>query len=207
VVPYELGTGWVDLGSTVGWSGSITVPVYTTDTRVNTWMPAYNTSGTTTTYTVNFTPRASGYAWANFEEPRPEIVEARARDRAARVRFREEQELARVSAVRRADTLLLSLLSEEQQQAYRQHGSFEVIGSAGGRYRINQGSVGNVQWIDEHDQAAGRLCAHPDMDEDWLPDGDVALAQLLALTTDERAFLNVANVHAGRRPPLLERAA
>jgi hypothetical protein len=40
------------------------------------------------------------------------------------------------------------------------------------------------------------------MNEHWLPDQDVALAQMLALTTDEAAFVRLANVHRGRRPVL-----
>jgi hypothetical protein len=99
----------------------------------------------------------------------------------------------------------LSLLSPEQQASYERDQAFVVIGSAGGIYRIRPGSAGNVDWIDPANsghEVAGVLCAHPQL---WTPDGslpdpDVALAQMLALTTDEAGFVATANVHRGRRP-------
>ncbi len=45
----------------------------------------------------------------------------------------------------------------------------------------------------------------PGAPSSWLPTNDVVAAQLLALMTDEPGFLRVANVHAGERPPVLER--
>ena len=36
----------------------------------------------------------------------------------------------------------------------------------------------------------------------YLPNPDVALAQMLALVTDEEHFVRTANVHRGRRPNL-----
>jgi hypothetical protein len=79
-------------------------------------------------------------------------------------------------------------------------GEFEVMGSAGGLYRIRRGTSGNVDWIDHDGSVGARLCAHPTMADGWMPDQGVAVAQLLALTTDEAGFVRMANVHAGRRP-------
>ena len=72
---------------------------------------------------------------------------------------------------------------------------FAVIGSHGTVYRINRGTSGNVEWIKPDGTVGGRLCAHPCMREQWIPTEDVMLAQMLALTTNERAWLAVANVH------------
>lgn len=107
---------------------------------------------------------------------------------------------ARAIARDRADELLLSMLSEDQRQTYQLRGEFEVIGSAGGVYRIRRGTSGNVDWLEPDGRVGARLCAHPTMAEGWLPDQDVAVAQMLALITDEPGFVRLANVHAGRRP-------
>lgn len=118
-------------------------------------------------------------------------------------RYADQQRRSRTAANDRAAGLLLSLLTPQQQQSYRETGSFEVIGSAGGRYRINKGTAGNVEWFDPATgRVAAKLCAHPSMrhDEGWLPESDVAVGQMLALTTDEPGFVQIANVHAGRRP-------
>lgn len=117
---------------------------------------------------------------------------------------REEQ--ARVEAGDRAVLLLRSILTAEQCASMDEHGYFVVTGSAGGRYRIRlHTSNGNIEWLREDDRVGGRICAHPTMTEHWLPMADVALAQLLALTTDERAFAALANLHEGEWPPVLQR--
>lgn len=117
----------------------------------------------------------------------------------ARVRAAERSE-ARTRAVSRAEELLLSMMCESQRESYRLDGTFEVMGSHGNLYRIERGTSGNVLWLGQDGQFLGRLCAHPTMRDSWLPMPDVALAQMLAITTDERAFVNAANVHAGGRP-------
>jgi hypothetical protein len=105
-----------------------------------------------------------------------------------------EFETARVheyeSARARAEALLVLMLTPEQAACRVEHGWFEVLGSAGGRYRIRSGIAGNVRLLngDNHETAA--LCAHPQ----GLPEADVHLAQLLALADDELAFRRVANV-------------
>lgn len=112
-----------------------------------------------------------------------------------------ERETARTSAESKAERLLMSFLNADQQAQYRQDKSFDVMGSAGNVYRIRRGSAGNVDWIRPDGSVGGRFCAHPDMyTEGVLPLPDVAVAQMLALTTDERGFLRIANVHAGTRP-------
>jgi hypothetical protein len=55
----------------------------------------------------------------------------------------------------------------------------------------------------EGDAARNTYCAHP---PDYLPDPDAWLAQMLALETDEAAFLRVANVHPTYRHSTFENA-
>lgn len=102
----------------------------------------------------------------------------------------------------RARELLVSLLSPQQRESYERNEQFDVVGSLGNLYRIRRGSMGNIDWLTPDGKVQGTLCAHPSMREAYLPLPDVAAAQLLALTTDEAAFVRLANVHWGRRPPV-----
>ena len=111
----------------------------------------------------------------------------------------------RREASAKAEALLLSILPEDQHDSYRRHTRFEVVGSHGGRYRISDGCVGNVAWFNDAGEIGGTLCAHPTMHEHWLPQADVMLAQMLALTTDEREFVQLANVQTGIRPQIPRR--
>lgn len=124
--------------------------------------------------------------------------------RAARIVRQNEERTARIAAQdaarTRARNTLLEFLTPVQRAEYEAEGHFVCTGSEGNRYRIERGNAGNVVYLDERGEAAGRLCAHPSMSEQWLPDQDVALAQMLALMTDERNFVRIANVHRGRAP-------
>jgi len=146
-------------------------------------------------------------------EPREPTGEERAvRAEARRVarRAEEERRQARATVNDRAAALLLSVLDEVQAAQYRADQTFEVIGSHGGLYRIRPGTMANVDALDPVTREfIGRLCAHP---REWdgngrLPDPDLALGQLLDLTTDEPGFCRTANVHGGRRPDVAAPAA
>ena len=142
--------------------------------------------------------------WATIE------IEAAADEVARRERLqaeREERTRSRTAAIARGEELLLSMLDENQREAYRQDDMFAVIGSCGAVYRIHRGVAGNIEWIKPDGTRGGLLCAHPTMHDGWLPTPDVMLAQMLALIHDEPGFLRVANVHAGQRPPILAVAA
>jgi hypothetical protein len=87
--------------------------------------------------------------------------------------------------------LLREWLSQEQLAQYDAHRYFEVIGChTGKRYRIYHGNGANI--IELHDAALPRIgwCFVP---RDPLVAGDVMLAQKIALETDERGVLAVAN--------------
>jgi hypothetical protein len=125
---------------------------------------------------------------------------ARAERRVRYEQQRNDRIAAQAAARTRARNTLLEFLTPEQRAEYEAHDHFVCTGSEGNRYRIERGNAGNVVYLDERGEAAGRLCAHPSMREQWLPDSDVALAQMLALMTDERNFVQIANVHRGRAP-------
>lgn len=195
------GGGWTYLGTTTGtitytYNATVVVPDWSTT--------ASSTSGT---YTINCAP----YNVANTinyvqvpqvdENERQRRMEALTAARQQATAAQRERSRERAEAIGRATSLLMAVLDEYQRESYRRTGAFDVIGSRGTLYRIHTGSVGNVEWISP-DGEGGRLCAHPSMNEHWLPDQDVAVAQMLALTTDEAAFVRLANVHRGRRPVL-----
>lgn len=104
-------------------------------------------------------------------------------------------ELARreqAEAKAKARTLLLDHLGDEQRAMFEAHHHFDVISSAGRRFRLTLGREGNVFLMpDVGDQAVRSFCIHL---RDRVPDEDNVLAQMLALQTDEAAFLRVAGI-------------
>lgn len=154
-----------------------------------------------------------GTQWITWNSAYVEETEEQAAARQARYeeaqaiweREREEREARETERVaklevanKRAQELLLSLLSPEQRATYEEHGWFEVRGSKGGRWRIrNKGQSGNVDLMPEiGEERDATFCAHP---PGSLPNADAHLAQMLTLVTDEDSFRRTANVHY-RRP-------
>jgi hypothetical protein len=87
--------------------------------------------------------------------------------------------------------LLKDWLSPEQLAQYDANGFFDVIGcDSGKRYRIHHGAAMNVVEIDDADHARAGWCFIP---RACLVAGDIMLAQKIALETDERGVLAVAN--------------
>jgi len=87
--------------------------------------------------------------------------------------------------------LLREWLSQEQLAQYDAHRYFEVIGChTGKRYRIYHGNGANVIELDDFARPKTGWCFVP---RDHLVAGDVMLAQKIALETDERSALAVAN--------------
>ncbi len=71
-----------------------------------------------------------------------------------------------------------------------EQGFFDVVGGATRRrYRVQYGSVANVQEIDFEGKSGSILCFAP---EGYLVPGDIMLAQKIALEADELAALAVA---------------
>jgi hypothetical protein len=92
--------------------------------------------------------------------------------------------------------LLREWLSQEQLAQYDAHRYFEVIGChTGKRYRIYYGNGANIIELDDSARPKTGWCFVP---RDHLVAGDVMLAQKIALETDERSALAVANNFAPR---------
>jgi hypothetical protein len=92
----------------------------------------------------------------------------------------------------RAERLLRQWLKREQFAQFMAHGYFDVTGNhSGGQYRIYHcGRVANVRVLDAQGRPEAGLCFFPVGE---LPSADVMLAQKIALETDERGALRVAN--------------
>jgi hypothetical protein len=91
----------------------------------------------------------------------------------------------------RGRKLLREWLSPAQLAQYDAHNYFEVTGSyTGKRYRIRHGMGANVYELDDAGRPRAGWCFVP---KDHLVAGDVMLAQKIALETDERGTLAVAN--------------
>ena len=87
--------------------------------------------------------------------------------------------------------LLRHWLSPEQRAQFDGFGYFEVVGSdSGTRYRIYHGSTTNVYQMDFSGRRHAGWCFMP---HGQLVAGDVMLAQKIALETNERSALMVAN--------------
>ncbi|MDA9450779.1 MULTISPECIES: hypothetical protein [unclassified Bradyrhizobium] len=102
----------------------------------------------------------------------------------------------------RALRLLRSWLSPQQRLEFERKGYFDVVGcDTGKRYRIRRGTSGNVNEIDEYGRLGTGWCFVP---LGSLVEGDVMLAQKVALETDEERALSIANRFPGpirwRRP-------
>jgi hypothetical protein len=108
----------------------------------------------------------------------------------------------------RGITLLREWLSPAQRAQFDASKSFDVVGcDSGRRYRIHYGWVTNVHEIDGAGQPVTGWCFVP---SGGLVAGDVMLSQKIALETNERAALAVANRFniqvPGRGPPVLSQS-
>src|SRR5262245_7797162 len=99
--------------------------------------------------------------------------------------------------------LLKENLSPAQRDQYEEVGYIEVVGGqTGKRYRIHLGSLMNVELLDSKGKPVATLCFKP---RGRLADGDIMLAQKLALELFEADTLKVANKIATELRPLQRR--
>jgi hypothetical protein len=97
----------------------------------------------------------------------------------------------RALANKRAVALLKENLTSVQFGQYLKRGCFDVIGGrTGNHYRISRAASMNVSQLDPNGQCLRRLCFHP---RGGLVEGDVLLAQKVALESFELDALAVAN--------------
>jgi hypothetical protein len=104
---------------------------------------------------------------------------APARRAAAEARAREAR-----YAQERAEKLLQTCLTDEQK-AMRAAKGFFVVQGRRSRYRIHQGTHGNIEVVNRDGRVTHRLCGQPSD----VPSADANLAQKLGLELDEDAFL------------------
>ena len=182
------------------WTTSTTGTISVTTAGTNLWQPAGNI--TTSGYVLE---PAWQWGWHPDNQPRTlqEAYEPPTRAELDRMREDElsrqrERQAARARVSGRAEALLRGLLDDDQIASYFSQGWFEVIGSAGGRYRINRnGQAGNVDEMPaQGDHRTASLCIHP---YGGFHDADAHAAQYLALVTDEAAFRRTANRTPRRR--------
>ncbi|MBR1302153.1 hypothetical protein JQ605_35705 [Bradyrhizobium sp. AUGA SZCCT0042] len=104
-----------------------------------------------------------------------------------RARFKTVEEIREARGV----TLLRQWLSDEQRRQFNASKSFEVIGcDSRKRYRIVHGTGTNVHELGDDGRPTMGFCFVP---SGGLVAGDVMLAQKIALETNERFALAVAN--------------
>lgn len=201
---------WTVTGSTgTGATWYPTEPVtgtYTVGNNVTITLTANTTTPLPTVDAEIVTAQQMGeYYSALRDSPRPTPRERTSEEiEDARVRRAVEAE-RREAAWDRAQGLLFEFLDPVQQDQYEDDGTFQFVGSLGTEYLLTPGTNGNIRWLDDELNEGGRLCAHPrlyDGEGRALPEPDLHLGQFLALTNDELAWLETANVHRGDYPPV-----
>jgi len=165
---------------------------YSTSTVGNASWACWNSTYSGTTFTVTAAMQPAWQSWNNASEERHARQVAQAERRLRQVEADQRLLQVRETANRRAEELLLSLLTDEQAASYVQRGWFEVRGSRGGRWRIrSRGQAGNVDLMPEIGEIReASFCCHP---PGGLPAADAHLAQMLHLVTDEEGFRRTAN--------------
>ena len=97
----------------------------------------------------------------------------------------------RSSAYQRGLELLKANLTADQLNDFLTYRCFDVVGaSSGTTYRIRLAGAMNVEEVDQRGRCTRRLCFLP---EGQLVDGDVMLAQKVALEAFEAEALAIAN--------------
>lgn len=197
ITTYGNGSVWVSIGNQTA-----------TSATVSSLIPGLRTNSTTTTYDNWITstrPVNHGQLFPTQHHPPPEPLteEEIQAQRERRERWRErrrEMEHEREVAAERAQELLFRFLTDEQRTSYEgPDRRFDLVGSLGTRFRIRRDPMANIEVLNAQGEVTAALCAHPD-DHEGLPSADKHLGQLLALQTDERAIMRVANCHRGTRP-------
>lgn len=210
---------WVSWSGSTGSTTPITIGASSTGGVTGNVWPGWvdETTGTTSIYTgsnaiyqrwVNF---AAAHDIRRFHGNPEERVRATEQER----RFHTEQQAERqrryrieterrAQAETRSQELLMSLLTPEQQRDWTGSGRFYVhVGDK--RYRIRRGRHGNIDLVNERDEALENYCVP--IADNRLPDGDCIAAQLLSLRWDQDYFFRKANRTTYRRPRADQRRA
>lgn len=199
----EAFSAWSPGQTWFSWCSTTSTTLTMNDTAWTTWNNGVATTAGSlafnyATSTAYVSTGTSWVAWnAGYQETGDQRLEREERERVRQAEWQaryEEQERERARTQARALELLRSLLSGEQWENYQDKGWFEVTGSSGRRWRVrNRGQSGNVDLMPETgEEREATYCAHP---PGGLPDADAHAAQMLALVTDDEAFLRTANRH------------
>lgn len=130
--------------------------------------------------------------------PRPaiEVIETEEERRRRNEQFerfrREEEEKNRKirEAYGRAMDLLKSCLNNEQRDSLEKSKFFYVTAPSGRKYRIDEGTHGNLKVVNKEGRVIERLCVQPND----VPAGDAMLVQKLMIETAEDALRRHANI-------------
>jgi hypothetical protein len=120
----------------------------------------------------------------------PEQIEA---DRILAERHQLEADAAaraRQAVKERAEKLLQSVLTPQQNQELKDKGHFHCRSKTGRTYRIKRGTHGNVKVVNEAGKEIESLCIQPG----GVPEADSMAAQKLMIEADEESFRKIANI-------------
>ncbi len=143
-----------------------------------------------------FVPEAQGlgrYRVEESEEQKKARADEEARWRAEaleRQKKLDEENKRLLEAKARAMSLLKACLTKEQVACLEKNKFFYVTAKSGRKYRIDQGTHGNVKVVDRDNKVIERLCIQPD----GVPEGDSMLAQKLMIEVAEDQFRRHANI-------------
>lgn len=109
----------------------------------------------------------------------------------ARFRQEEEEKNRRIrEAYGRAMDLLKGFLSNEQRDSLEKSKFFYVTAPSGRRYRIDEGTHGNLKVVNKEGRVIERLCVQPN----GVPAGDAMLTQKFMIETAEDVLRRHANI-------------
>jgi len=117
--------------------------------------------------------------------------EARAAERRLQYEVEEaERRKKRETALARSYALLFRHMTDEQRNMLETENRFLVMSQSGRIYEIRRGMHQNVYLLNNQGHPVEQLCCLP---SGGCPEGDVMLAQMLYLMTDEERFRQRAN--------------
>lgn len=188
---------WCDTSSTAAsnadlawttWSGTTSnCAGDCTGGTANVWVQWTSGDSTGDVITCNGT---GPYIDARTEEERAADEARWAAERLETERRANEAAAVRAAARDKARTLLVAMLNEQQRAQLQRERFFEVIAKhSKRRYRIHEGTHGNVRLLSEDGREVTRYCGQPN----GVPTEDAMLAQKLQIEHDEDTFLQKAN--------------
>lgn len=138
-----------------------------------------------------------------YEAPRrvvtPEQAAQEERWRQQREAEAAQRRAAEAAVRKKAEQTLLTLLTPEQEKAWREERAIFVTSQSGRRFKIKEGMTHNFHELDEFGQAIKEFCVHVSY-ESKCPPLDNVIAQLLGLKFNEAELIKLANIWDISRP-------